>query len=123
MAAGDCRLGEKAHDTIEADQDRWLSTMVYWELAMLVWRGRLALNLPLRHWVDACKRLMSLKEAAVTADIALDAGGLGEGIHGDPGDRIIIATARAMGCVMATSDRKILAYAEAGHLQAIDARR
>ena len=35
----------------------------------------------------------------------------------------MVATARALGCPFLTADRKILDYAAAGHLQAIDARR
>jgi hypothetical protein len=40
-------------------------------------------------------------------------------LHADPGDRLIIATARHLGMPIVTSDRKILAYAEAGFVRAI----
>jgi PIN domain nuclease of toxin-antitoxin system len=40
-------------------------------------------------------------------------------LHADPVDRLIIATARHLGMPIVTSDRKILAYAEAGHVAAI----
>lgn len=42
--------------------------------------------------------------------------------HGDPADRLIVATARALDCPLVTADEKILAYAAAGHLKAVDAR-
>jgi PIN domain nuclease of toxin-antitoxin system len=41
--------------------------------------------------------------------------------HNDPADRIIVATARHHEAPLLTVDRAILAYAEKGHLQAIDA--
>jgi PIN domain nuclease of toxin-antitoxin system len=37
----------------------------------------------------------------------------------DPADRIVIATARALGLQLVTRDRAILAYADAGHVAAI----
>jgi PIN domain nuclease of toxin-antitoxin system len=40
-------------------------------------------------------------------------------IHGDPMDRILIATARALNLILVTSDRPILRYAEAGHLRTL----
>ena len=71
---------------------------------------------------------LNLTQAAIRLEpispsIAIDAGQLPGGIHGDPADRIIIATSRHLGCPLLTTDRKILAYAAIGHLKAIDARR
>jgi PIN domain nuclease of toxin-antitoxin system len=43
--------------------------------------------------------------------------------HRDPADRMIVATAIERDDVLLTADEAILAYAAAGHLQAIDARR
>jgi PIN domain nuclease of toxin-antitoxin system len=40
-------------------------------------------------------------------------------IHSDPADLLLIATALEMNIPIATRDRKILAYADAGHVQAI----
>lgn len=40
-------------------------------------------------------------------------------LHSVPADRMLIATARALGVLILTSDRKILAYADMGHVQAI----
>lgn len=39
----------------------------------------------------------------------------------DPADRPIIATSRHFGSPLATADNAMLAYAAAGHLQAMDA--
>jgi PIN domain nuclease of toxin-antitoxin system len=58
----------------------------------------------------------------VDTQIAVESGCLPPGIHGDPGDRIIAAAARVLGTPLLTADGKLLAYAAAGHLQAIDAR-
>lgn len=42
------------------------------------------------------------------------------GLHGDPADRIIAATARAFGQTLITRDGELLPYAKAGYLAAIN---
>jgi PIN domain nuclease of toxin-antitoxin system len=61
----------------------------------------------------------AIKQAAFTPDIAIDASNLPGELHGDPGDRLIIATARHLGMPLVTRDSKIIAYARAGHVQVI----
>jgi PIN domain nuclease of toxin-antitoxin system len=36
-------------------------------------------------------------------------------LHGDPGDRLIVTTARHLGLPIVTRDRRIVAYAAQGH--------
>ena len=60
-----------------------------------------------------------VKQAPVTAAIAIDASYLPGDFHADPMDRIIVATTRHLGMPIVTGDRKILAYAEAGHVNVI----
>jgi PIN domain nuclease of toxin-antitoxin system len=57
-----------------------------------------------------------IKETPITADIAIDASYLPGDFHPDPMDRLIVATARHLGLPVVTSDRKIIAYAQAGHV-------
>jgi PIN domain nuclease of toxin-antitoxin system len=60
-----------------------------------------------------------LKWAPLTPEVLIDSSFLPGTIHGDPADRILAATARAFGYRLMTRDRALLAYAEAGHLQAV----
>lgn len=55
--------------------------------------------------------------APLTLAAALNAAYLPEPLHGDPADRLLIATAREMNVALATGDERILAYAEAGHVK------
>jgi len=55
-----------------------------------------------------------IRQAALTPEITIDASGLPGELHGDPGDRLLIATARHLGMPIVTRDRRIIAYAEAG---------
>lgn len=60
-----------------------------------------------------------MRLAVITPDIAIEASHLPGDLHSDPADRLIIATARSLGATIITRDPKILAYAEAGFVEAI----
>jgi PIN domain nuclease of toxin-antitoxin system len=60
-----------------------------------------------------------IREASITADVAIDACYLPGDFHADPMDRLIVATARHLGLPLVTSDRKIIAYAAAGYVDII----
>jgi PIN domain nuclease of toxin-antitoxin system len=67
-------------------------------------------------------RVMSgpgIQQAALTSQIAVDASYLPGELHGDPGDRLLIATARHLGMPIVTRDRRIVDYAEAGWVRVI----
>ena len=89
---------------------------------MLLDKGRISLGMPADAWARDVLSSGKIVVAPLTPEVAAAAGQLPGSIHGDPADRIIVATARAYRCAVLTTDRKILAYAKAGHVQAIDAR-
>ena len=60
-----------------------------------------------------------IRSAPLTGDIAIDSSYLPGIVHGDPTDRLLIATARNMRLSIATGDSKIIAYGVAGHLGVI----
>lgn len=120
---GEGRIGPAARDALDGGGELRCSAMVEWEVAMLAGKGKLRFEMPLDAWLDQAASAIGYVEVPVTGAIGRDAGSLPGTLHGDPCDRIMIATARALGCPLLTTDRKILDYAAAGHLQAIDARR
>lgn len=73
-----------------------LSAMSLWEAQMLHSKGRLSLDRPLAAW---------LHQAAAPGVVAL----LPLSIHGDPADRLIVATALTHGLPLATQDSAIQA--------------
>ena len=116
---GDRRLGRQARRAIEhALQEGSLavSAVTFWEVGMRVQKGQLRLNRDLYAWR---RELLGdgLIEVPVHGDIAVRAGLLSN-IHGDPADRIIVATALE-GHQLVTADRRILGWS--GHLNRIDA--
>ncbi|WGM48694.1 tRNA(fMet)-specific endonuclease VapC [Brevundimonas sp. NIBR10] len=55
----------------------------------------------------------------LTVEIGIAAAYLPDGLNADPADRLLTATARAIGATLITRDRDILAYAALGHVRAI----
>jgi len=122
---GEVRLGNQAGALIADHIKRrsaWVSPISFWELGMLVSKGRLLLGRSAEAWANYVLTSGELCVAELSPLTALSAGELPQSIHGDPADRIVMATAVALDCPLVTADRKILGYAAAGHLQAIDAR-
>jgi PIN domain nuclease of toxin-antitoxin system len=125
FSIGDEQLGNQARELAAAGSGQdgtAVSPISFWETAMLTRKNRIDLGMPVQIWAAEILSSGAPVLLALTPEIAVSAGELPGSIHGDPADRIIIATARAHGCRILTTDRKILSYAEAGHLQAIDAR-
>lgn len=82
-------------------------------------RGRMEGPANLRDWRS---RILTrgVREIGLSAEIAMGAVEL-EDMHGDPIDRIIVATALANDAVLLTADRPILEWS--GRLRRQDARR
>lgn len=57
--------------------------------------------------------------APFSIEIAITASHLPEPLHGDPADRLLIATARSLDACLVTRDKAILDYAALGHVRAI----
>jgi PIN domain nuclease of toxin-antitoxin system len=91
-----------------------LSALSMCEIAMLEARGRIRFDIPCLDWVEKATGLRGLSLVPLTPSIAVNATRLPGDFHGDPADRIIVATARAVGGVLVTRDAKITEYAAAG---------
>ena len=92
------------------DESVHISCISSWEVAMLADRGRLRLTMPVEDWVEKSEALSFFNFVPVTNSIALKSVYLPAPFHSDPADRIIVATAIAMGATLVTKDQKILAY-------------
>jgi PIN domain nuclease of toxin-antitoxin system len=60
-------------------------------------------------WMADVRQLPELDLLPITAEIAAHAGSLSEPVHGDPIDRLIIATALAAKAKLITADKQIRA--------------
>lgn len=105
------RLPAVARQAIDSEP-AVLATMSCWELATLVRLGRLSLDRDTRAWVSqALEAEPAVRAVALGPDVAVAAGELGQQFPGDPADRIIYATARALHSRLVTKDRRIRDFA------------
>ena len=70
-------------------------------------------------WFQKTMAAPGVKTAPFTPEIAIDASFLPGELHGDPADRMIIATARHLGVPVVTRDRRILDYGRSGNVAVI----
>ena len=122
LAEGREDLSEDARALIDRAAGRWglvVSAISFWEVAMLAERGKIALSRPILAWRELVLATPGIGEAPVTGDVGVESMLLPEKLHGDPADRMLVATARLNGWQLATRDRQILAYARAGHVDAV----
>ncbi len=117
---GESKLGRRARSAVDlavSSGEAAVSAITFWELAMLVAKGRMSLPDDVRRW----RRLnlgQGVSEIPVDGEIGARAGSLA-GLHGDPADRIIVATAME-GHRLVTADQRILDWE--GPLPRLDAR-
>jgi PIN domain nuclease of toxin-antitoxin system len=97
-----------------------VSPVSAWEVGMLATKPNgPRFNPDPKAWFAQALTAPAIHLAPVTPDIAINSSHLPGKVHGDPLDRMLIATARALQVPIVTRDKKILAYANAGFVQAI----
>jgi PIN domain nuclease of toxin-antitoxin system len=101
------RLPRRLRRRLAADDDLVISAISCWEAAMLVERGRLTLAPDARSGIRRATTVPNLRVMDVTEAIATDAGLLGAAFHGDPADRIVVATALHLKVPLVTKDERI----------------
>ena len=81
------------------------SLMSLYELAYVGRKGRLELRVPIDRFVNSVQNALDM--LPVTVEIILKAANLDDAFHGDPIDRMIVATAILHNCTLTTADQKI----------------
>lgn len=122
LDSADRRLGAAARVAIEEahrDGELAVSAISFWEAAMQVEKGRVALEIPAAAWRQDLLEA-GLREIPVDGEIGIAAATLA-GFHGDPADRLITATALVQGSLLLTADQKMLDWS--GDVNRLDARR
>jgi len=109
MLNDDPNLGKRGCTAALAARDAnelAISSISFWEIALLIAKGRLDLGIPP---AELRRQLLDtgVLELPVTGDIAVLAVELAN-LHGDPADRFIAATAIAHSATLMTADRRLL---------------
>jgi PIN domain nuclease of toxin-antitoxin system len=96
-----------ALDEAAARRELFLSAISLWEAQMLHAKGRIAISTAFADWLEqaADEHMLGILPIDVPVVLALDS--LPPSFHGDPADRIIVATARARSLPLATRDATI----------------
>lgn len=97
----------------------FVSPITCWEVGMLASRGRVSLSLPCHDWMAQALKAPGLSLLPLSAEAAVEASFLPGKFHGDPADRMLVASARAHTLRLATRDQKILDYGESGMVQVL----
>jgi PIN domain nuclease of toxin-antitoxin system len=100
------RLSARARKTIDKTDRLGISTIVFWEVALLARKGRVRLGTPTSEWTREVLSLARIEPLPLTAEIAVAAEGLT--MHPDPADRFIVATALHHQIALVTKDALIV---------------
>lgn len=85
----------------------YISAISLWEAQLLVSRGKLVPAEPFDSWIHRMTAPDVLRLLPLDADVVSALNALPKAFHGDPADRLIVATARAHALALATHDRRI----------------
>ena len=96
-----------------------LSVVSVWELGVLEAKGKIRLRRPCEEWIREALATPGLSLASLTPEIALASSRLPGTFHGDPADRIIVATARSFGARLLTRDQRIAEYGRQRHVAVV----
>jgi PIN domain nuclease of toxin-antitoxin system len=83
-----------------------VSAISFWEVGLLVRKGRIRMDMDLAVWRDDFLQ-QGLIEIPITGDIGVRAAGFDD-FHGDPADRLIAATALQNSASLLTADERLL---------------
>lgn len=113
------KVARRSCDDALAAGELAVPAIIFYEAGRLLKRGRVAGPPTVREWR---RRLLWLgvREVDMSSDVAVLASELDD-LHGDPIDRVIVATAIVEGAVLLTADRPILDWP--GSMRRQDARR
>lgn len=92
-----------------------------WEIAMLKSKRRINIYQPMRDFLESITGIDGLSVKDISAEVAAESVQLMDDFHGDPADRIIVATAKCHGATLLTRDQKILTWASLGHIKSLQA--
>lgn len=123
MDSADMRIRKsKVLEAIEGARSRGgviVSAISVWEVAMLESKRRIILNQDCRLWVRNALDAPGVILQPLSPEIAVESARLPGEFHGDPSDRILVATSRVLNAPLITADARILDYGERKHVRTL----
>jgi PIN domain nuclease of toxin-antitoxin system len=115
------RAALQAIRSAESEGNLRISVISIWELAMLEQRGRVALPMNVRTWVDQALSKPGIAVAQLSPEIMIESVHLPGEMHGDPADRMLVATARVQGATLLSKDEQLIRYSRLRHVKLVEA--
>jgi len=106
LATDPSQLGSEARKALRGARNKGVAAISCWELAMLAARNRIVLDRDPVTWMDDALTTEGIELLPLTPAVAVASAQLGT-FHGDPADRLIVATAITHGAVLVTKDERI----------------
>lgn len=97
-----------------------ISPMSIWEIGMLVDKGRIELDIDVLEWVNQALGIPGIKLCPMEPRMIIQSTRLSGEMHGDPVDRLLVATAYEQNAVLVTCDQKILAFGKGKFITVLD---
>lgn len=86
----------------------YVSEITFWEIATLYSLGRVTLTAPLQAFLERVTAPPLIERLNISPAVAAEVAALPDSFHRDPGDRVIVASARVHGATLLTQDRRII---------------
>lgn len=107
LVASPDRLSGPAVKAVDTSDRVGVSAISCWEIAMLASKGRIEMDRPARQWLEDA--LTNTGTILLPIEPAVAALAARLPLHGDPADRLIVATAITNGAELVTKDEQIRA--------------
>ena len=107
------------NEAADNDYPVYVSMITSWEVGLLVAHKRLPLSMDPLSWFEKLLDIPGVRLADISPRILVGSSFLPGRPPKDPMDRILLATAREGGYRLVTRDRRMLSYADEGHVIAL----
>jgi PIN domain nuclease of toxin-antitoxin system len=104
------KLSLRARRAIDEARELAVSAISLWEVAMLVAKSRLELDRDVGLWMRQALAAPRVSLASLSPEIAARSTKLGRDFHGDPADRLIVATALELNAALVTKDDRLRSF-------------
>lgn len=112
---------KKLIDASAINHELHVSAITVWEIAMLASKKKITLNTSCQAWIDKSLSLPGVLLIPLSPEIAIESCYLPGEFHGDPADRMLVASARIENLCLISRDTKIIAYCKKQGIEAIEA--
>lgn len=98
------KLTPKAKLAIEEADSIGISAISCWEVSMLVAKERIGFSMDVQVWIELALQRPRARLLPITPEIAVLSTRLPGSFHGDPSDRLIVATSLVHKAILITKD-------------------